>query len=518
MAQITRNVQVVWFKRDLRVADHAPLAAAARRGPVLPLYIVEPAYWREPDVSERQWNFVRESLIELDRDLAALGQRLIVRTGDVVEVLKDLHARHGIAHLWSHEETGNAWTFRRDITVGAFVRERSIPWTEERQTGVIRRLRSRDGWAQRWDRQMAEPVAEAPRALAQLTDLVTERLPQARDLRLPPCGIVDRQKGGRAAAEERLASFLTVRGEPYRWAMSTPREGATACSRLSPHLAFGTISLKEVTQATYLRMRQLKAEPQDNARGWRGSMVSFAGRLHWHCHFMQKLEDETSIEFREFHPATHGLRALGSGTDRLTAWANGETGFPFLDACMRSLKATGWLNFRMRAMVQSFASYNLWLHWRDSGLHLARMFTDYEPGIHWSQAQMQSGTTGINTVRIYNVLKQGHDQDKFGHFVRQWVPELRDVPTDYIQEPWRWAEAERILGKTYPAPIIELTSSTREAKDRIFATRRTKDFNAAANAIQTKHGSRKAGLPMTGQRRKKQTKLTSAAGQLKLDL
>jgi deoxyribodipyrimidine photo-lyase len=189
----------------------------------------------------------------------------------------------------------------------------------------------------------------------------------------------------------------------------------------------------------------------------------------------------------------------------LNAWAKGETGYPFLDACMRSLAATGWLNFRMRAMVMSFASYNLWQPWRQSGLHLARMFTDYEPGIHWSQVQMQSGSTGINTIRIYNVVKQGHDQDAQGAFVRRWVPELKDVPDRFIHEPWLWDGAARVLGRTYPSPIVDLKASTEAAKTRIYGARKGRAFHEAADAIQNKHGSRRSGLPMTGRRRSRRT-------------
>ena len=149
----------------------------------------------------------------------------------------------------------------------------------------------------------------------------------------------------------------------------------------------------------------LQASRTHSGRG----VSSFESRLHWHCHFIQKLEDQPAIEFSDFHPFIRGIRALD--VERLTAWSEGRTGVPFVDACMRALQAHGWINFRMRAMLMSFASYNLWLPWRDSGLHLARQFVDYEPGIHWSQCQMQSGSTSINTIRIYNPIKQGMDHD-----------------------------------------------------------------------------------------------------------
>lgn len=513
-------LHVVWFKRDLRIDDHRPLTEAARRGPVLPLVIVEPGLWQEPDMSARQWAFAREALAELDAALGRLGQPLVVRVGAAVDVLDDIHRRHGIAALWSHEETGNGWTYARDLAVKAWAGAHGIPWHEPRQFGIIRRLGSRNGWAQAWDRQMAEPVTLAPAALTPLAGVASERLPTASDLGLAADPCPERQRGGREAGLDLLYSFLHTRGEPYRRAMSTPLAGAVACSRLSPHLAWGTVSMREVAQATWARMRDL--ETDEDARGtlWRGSVTSFAGRLHWHCHFMQKLESEPAIETRELHPATRGLRPAPGDRLLFAAWANGETGYPFLDACMRSLAATGWLNFRMRAMVMSFASYNLWLPWRETGLHLARQFTDYEPGIHWPQVQMQSGTTGINTIRIYSVVKQGHDQDPAGAFVRRWVPELAAVPDRHLQEPWTWDRADTIIGKTYPERIVDLSASTKTAKDRIYGLRKGSAFHRAADAIQDKHGSRKSGMPLTGQTRKAKSKSSAKKdpAQTELDL
>ncbi|MDX2290557.1 MAG: FAD-binding domain-containing protein [Hyphomicrobiaceae bacterium] len=517
-------VHIVWFKRDLRIEDHAPLAMAARRGTVLPLYIVEPDLWAQADVSARQWDFTRACLCELDLALGRLGQRLIVRVGPAVDVLERIAAVLPVAGLWSHEETGNGWTFQRDRAVTAWARSRGLDWVELRQTGVQRRLKQREGWARAWDRQMGEPVAAPPRGLPSLGAIDSERLPDARDLGLHPDGLLEPQAGGRHAGLDLLHGFLTTRAATYRRAMSSPLAGAGACSRLSPHLALGTLSMKEVAQATQGRIAELDGERGAGPRAFAAALRSFAGRLHWHCHFMQKLESEPAMEFRELHPATRGLRP-GSTTDahRLAAWAAGETGFPFLDASMRFLRATGWLNFRMRAMAVSFASYNLWLPWRLSGLHLARQFTDYEPGIHWPQVQMQSGTTGINTIRIYNVVKQGYDQDPSGVFVRRWVPELADVPDCFVQEPWRWEGADGVIGKSYPARIVDLKSSTADAKERIYGVRSGHAFAAAASDIQEKHGSRKSGIPMTGQRRtssrrpSRKTSPVPTKAQLKLD-
>jgi deoxyribodipyrimidine photo-lyase len=210
-------------------------------------------------------------------------------------------------------------------------------------------------------------------------------------------------------------------------------------------------------------------------------------RLYWRGHFIQKLETEPSIEFRAFH-AAHEAHRTPTDADHpsLEAWVAGRTGFPFLDACMRSLTATGWLNFRMRAMVQSFASYHLGLDWRVSGQRLARLFTDYEPGIHWSQVQMQSGQTGINVPRIYNPVKQGLEQDPNGTFTRRWVPELAAVSDGYLQMPWLAGTASL----DYPDRIVDHEEAARLAKERLTAIRSTSRYRETAQDVFVRHGSR----------------------------
>jgi len=508
---------LVWFKRDLRVQDNLVLAeAASRGGRVLPLFIVEPDGWAQPDASARQWRFVAESLAGLRADLGRLGAPLIVRRGPAIETLATLCAETGIRDIVSLEETGNGWSYARDRAVAAWARASGIAWHEVPQPGVVRRLVSRDGWAARRDRAMrAAPVA-TPQALSGFS-LEPGPIPDARDLDLSfdPCP--GRQKGGRPEAEALIASFLQTRGETYRRAMSTPLEGADACSRLSPHLAWGTLSFREAAQAAAGRKREAKGARD----GWAGAMQSFEARLAWRDHFVQKLEDEPALEHRCLHSAYEDLRPRTPDAARLQAWERGETGLPFVDACMRSLNATGWLTFRMRAMLVSVASYHLWLDWRATGPHLARMFTDYEPGIHWPQMQMQSGTTGMNTLRIYNPVKQGLDQDPTGAFTRAWCPELREVPDGYLQTPWTWEGAPRLLGKRYPAPIVDVASAARAARAAVWGVRQGEAFRAEAERIVGKHASRKdggAGRHFVNDRAPRRGKPAAPSAQLRLDL
>jgi deoxyribodipyrimidine photo-lyase len=493
-------IELVWFKRDLRAVDHAALAAAAARGTVLPMWIVEPEVWHASDAAARQYAFHAECAGALGDTLAALGQPLVVRTGEAVAVLSALQAALPIRAIHAHQETTGAVGFARDRRVRAWARAQGIAVHEPRQGGVVRGLASRDGWARQWEAFMRAPPAAPPRALAPLS-IDPGAIPDAAALGLPPDHCPGRQPGGRVHALRLLDGFLAGRGRDYRRAMSSPLAGEWACSRLSAHFAAGSLSVREAYQAAHAARAALADEP--DAAALRDSIASFVSRLAWHCHFTQKLESEPALEHRGLHPALRGLRPDGAGSAAFDAWAHGRTGWPFVDACMRSLIATGWLNFRMRAMLVSVATCHLWMDWRAPGRHLARLFTDYEPGIHWPQMQMQAAATGVNTVRLYNPVKQGFDQDPCGTFIRRWVPELAALEAPHIHTPWL-APAEVLaaagveLGQAYPHPIADHEAAARAARDRLWGARRGIEYARAADAIQDRHGSRRSGMRQVG--------------------
>jgi deoxyribodipyrimidine photo-lyase len=212
---------------------------------------------------------------------------------------------------------------------------------------------------------------------------------------------------------------------------------------------------------------------------------------------MQKLESEPEIEFHAFNRACDDLRPRAGYEERLERWQSGQTGYPFIDACMRALCHEGWINFRMRAMLLSFAAYHLWIDWRDFKDWLACQFIDYEPGIHLSQCQMQSGVTGINTLRIYNPIKQGMDHDADGAFIRQWIPELRNVAKHWIHEPWRMPRSEQIaagccIGKEYSEPIVDHGEAVKQARAQFSRLRQSDDYWNEARRVMEQHGSRKS--------------------------
>jgi deoxyribodipyrimidine photo-lyase len=479
-------MQIVWFKRDLRIDDHTALTTASQNGPCLPLYILEPALWHQADMSRRHYQFLTECLIELDLELQKLGQRLVIKVGDAVTVLQAINDQYSISGLWSHQETWNGWTYARDQRVTQWANSHAIPWHQPVQNGVIRRLKSRNGWASKWHLQMKKPLMLIPEQLQKI-NIRTDRLPTADTLGLNTDGYKVKQRGGRSQALLLLNSFLNERGEGYTKQMSSPVTAFDSCSRLSSHLAFGTISMREVVHALEKRHHQIIAFAASARGKWPSAFRSFSGRLRWHCHFIQKLEDEPRQEFENLHSAYDGLRENDFNTLYFEAWKVGKTGYPMIDACMRALIATGWLNFRMRAMLASFASFHLWLHWRQPALYLGGLFVDYEPGIHYSQMQMQSGTTGINSIRIYNPIKQGIDHDPEGEFIRAWIPELKNMAKEYIHRPWLCPDQMN----NYPQPIIDEKKARQFAADKMYGLRKNSKNQYETKKIITKHASRK---------------------------
>ena len=498
------------------MADHWPLVRAQLAGPVIGLYVFEPSVWTAPDADRCHFDFVVQSLAELSGQWAARGGALLIRTGDVAGVMQALHINlrsaglGGIHHLWSHEETGNAITFARDLEVGRWCKANNVGQTQIPQTGVIRRLKSRDGWARRWQQRMDQPAAAVPEQITSphlpataAGEWSANKLPTAQQLGVQGFAKPEAKPGGESHAQAELESFLTIRGVNYQRDMSSPVEGWTGCSRLSPYLAWGNISVRSVYQRARqqtAKLAELSEQGGTIDRRWFSSLRSFDARLRWHCHFMQKLESEPEIEFENFNHAYDGMREGRLPPDeaerRFSAWKTGQTGYPMIDACMRALHAGGWINFRMRAMLASFSSYHLWLHWREPSVYLATQFLDYEPGIHYSQFQMQSGTTGINTIRIYSPAKQVLDNDPHGLFIRKYVPELADVPDEFLPEPHTMPGMTQhmagcVIGEHYPAPIVDHKTAYNAAKAAVFATRGKPAAKAEASRVYTKHGSRK---------------------------
>lgn len=495
---------VVWFKNDLRVADQPALAdavAQARRTGcrLVALYAIEPAVLAGSPVSWRQWQVRRAAFEALAVELFARHIDLQVATGEVTATLARWHAEDPIVALYSVQETGNDATFARDRSVAAWCRGQGIPWHQPGDRGVFRGLRDRDGWRAGREAFLAEAPRPVPPAMPESNRQVAGPAPwperQLADL-LPAAGrstpAIDdgwMLATDPAAVERTLASFLGGRGRAYARAMSAPGPARTACSRLSAPLAVGSVSGRQLVSGL-AEARQAGLPP-----GMASALRSLERRLAWRDHFTQKLEQWPWIEHRAMHSATDAMRLRDADHPHFVAWAAGHTGWPLVDACMRSLIATGWLTFRMRAMLVSVACFPLWLDWRPVADRLGRLFADFDPGIHYPQVQMQAGATGINALRVYDPVRQSRQLDPDGRFIREWLPELRRVPDGFIHEPWRMPAAWQRdcglrIGVDYPAPLVDWASHARDARARIAAAYRGPDARAESARVFTALGSR----------------------------
>ena len=513
-------MNVVWLKRDVRFADHEPLSlAAAEELPCVVLYVYEPAILQSDTYHESHHVFINEGLSELNSKLQAVAVGgeggLTLRTGDAVDVLKSLHKSTPIRTLFSHREVGNGISLERNNRVAAWAQAAGVVWKQCVQDGVSsqRHEANDDGsWASKWTQQMLRPQHPPPPRLLFLQPHKLSRgvLADAASCRVTHLGSrASAQTGGEAVAQGILRRFLQRRGEGYCDELSSPLTGWDSCSRLSPYLSWGHISLRTVFQALSSRqdeVRGLKKQGRETGR-WLKSLAALASRLRWRSHFMQKLWDQPSIEHVNMCGGYDGLRGEHD-EGKLQAWADGRTGFPMVDACMRSLIHSGWLNFRMRAMLVSFACYDLWLDWRPLAPILARLFLDYEPGIHYPQLQMQAGTTGINANRIYNVTKQATDHAGTDYvFIRRWVPELSRVPARYVAEPHSMpmdvqSSSGCIIGVDYPLPIVDRAAGYTHARSEFAKVRGQGKTKAEAGKVLEQHGSRKRTAAASGGKQK----------------
>ena len=489
-------IDVVWFKRDLRCRDHAPLLSASLSGrPVLCLFMIETQRLKLKDTSPMHINWELDCAVALSKDVKKIGLDIHFHIGDAREILEGIHCKYGIHRILSHEETGNSWSYERDKMISKWCNSKDIVWDEYPNNGVIRRLKNRDLWKRERDSRMRIPINEPP--LFSNGIIFDGNILEMNDLGFKNCVRKDWPEAGEKAAMKRLNEFLDKDSKRYSQSISSPILSIKHGSRLSPYFTAGVLSMRRVVQKTNEKINFIKKNKEniENHSIWIRSLNSFRRRLAWRCHFIQKLEMEPNLDLVAQNPLIEKNMDRKLDLHRFDKWANGNTGWPFFDACMRQLKSTGWINFRMRAMMMSCASYNLWLPWRETGEYLAKLFLDYEPGIHWSQVGMQSGTTGINTIRAYSMTKQGKDHDPNGEYIRKWVPELSMVPTDYIHEPWKMSEKiqESIIchiGKDYPEPILNEIESRKEGIKKSYSARKGDDVRDISRQVLKRHGSR----------------------------
>jgi len=490
---MSQSRAIWWVKRDMRLTDNEALnAAIEQHQQVVALFICEPSLYNAPDTSPMHVFAWWQGLISLQKALRDIGGELYFGQGEVVDVLEHLFYKQGFDAIYSHEETGNATTFKRDKAVKHWCESKSVKWTEKSQSGVVRGCADRDKRTEIANTHLfeVESIAAPVRIHSWSIDtdsIVNTQWPEYTDMTTQP---VDQriqfrkmQQVNEPAAQDELQHFLENRVDDYSRGISSPNSAFQTGSRLSTHLAWGTISVREVHQQSTRHAFELQQSRSREAAHFIRNIRAFQSRLHWRDHFTQRLESASYMEHQALNPAFEQV-AYTDSPELLQAWIDGNTGIPLVDACMRCLLRTGFLNFRMRAMLVTTGCFGLQLSWRVLQYPLARVFYDYEPGIHFSQMQMQAGIVGINTMRVYSPHKQLLDQDPDCQFIKQWIPELNSFNSAEIAN-----YNNQTLGD-YPAPICDIKTNSTTIKNQISQIKKSEEAKEPTAEVLAKHGSR----------------------------
>ena len=475
------NGAVVWHRRHLRTRDHPALTYAAREyDTLLPLFVFDPRFYGDDGLAcDARIRFLHESLVDLADQYDTHGGKLSYAHGDPIEILSGFRAA-GWEIVATADPTGR-YGWQRDNAAAA---DCDVSFVDG--DGLIRTADdSRDGWSdavEAWftdDQYSWDPDTVSLAAID--TPITTEKIESTYGISPTK---TDVPPGGTEAARERLRLFTDAIAA-YPGNISAPVDAKSGTSRLSPYLRFGCLSVREVYQYV---------DANSSGRG----REMFISRLYWNRHYNQKLEDWPGWMDQAVNPAMEGFHADSHDPDLVAAWKQGRTGYPMVDASMRCLRETGWLNFRMRAMCASFLCDLLQQPWKPGADWFYYHLIDADPAINYTQFQTQAAMVGVNMLRIYNPRKQVRDNDPDGEFIREWVPELAGLPVDHLDQPEKTPlhvqnDCGVDIGADYPYPVVEYEAARRRIADKLDATK-----PAAEQALTNAEVDRRASLSRRG--------------------
>lgn len=461
------DIDIIWCKKNLRITDNEIFSRIEENKKVLAVYFFEPEIIWLPDIWDFQQKFILESLRELQHSFIQLWIPLLILPYNAAQGFSELQKYYKINQIHSHEETGNWATYIRDRDVIEFCKTQKIVFSEYTTNGVVRRLKNRDDWHKIWSHRMSEDCFKIKNfsQTVSLPDTLTAISKKTKSEYIEKFkNITIAQKWGELEWKKILQNFLDNSSSIYMYHISKPLKAESSCSRLSPYIATWCLSIKYIYQKSQERILELKNQNTERSKNHKKSINLFLARIHWQSHFIQKLEDEPEMEFRNINKDFDAIRT-NTDIDLIEKVFSSQSGIPYIDAVMKQLHTTWWTNFRSRAIIVSFLCNTCMQPWQVIAPRVAKLFTDYEPWIHYPQFQMQSGTTGINTIRIYNPVYNGKQKDPEWYFIKKYLPELSFIPEKFIHEPHLWEDFSTL---DYPKPIVDIKENNKIAKDTLW--------------------------------------------------
>ena len=496
---------IYWHKHDFRLFDNQALHTAIELSKTNHTFFV-PILGMEMDLAKNpetayEYSLFQEfgyfsTLLPLYQNYMHYGVSPVLFDSSVIKLLETIISLKKITHLVSHQEHGTSGTWQRDKQIAKFCRTNNIEWIEIPPSSIKRGFLNRDQRDKIFKDYVNSKLLPVPKFELDLgvdIDDITKAFEMSNlkifteftEKKLKIQESFNLAEVSEKLALQTLKSFTKIRSKFYRGGISSPNSALIHGSRLSQFLAFGSLSLRFVYQYFW---KEIKSTPDSKTRS---GILAAMQRLHWREHFIQRLETEASMCDSSINSNFNEI-VYTNNLEFFEKFKTGNTGEVLVDACIRCLLQTGFINFRMRAMLISYAVFGLDLDWRKVGRFLASVFLDYEPGIHWSQVQMQSGITGINTIRVYSPHKQLLDQDSDCVFVKKWLPELAQIDPEIIKQ-YPTISLFDLTKAKFPDPVVDFKQASKINKLKTFGVRKESD-RGVGREVYLKHGSRRKKL------------------------